>query len=71
MLQRSARLVVSSLHLAGRTAVDENMVRFLAGIPYERDFAQLLLHHPLESTAQVAEYQENVERSLMVAYEYV
>ena len=52
-------------------AVYEYLVRLLAGISNERDFAQLLLHHPLEVAVKVAEHEENVERSLMVAHEHV
>ena len=51
--------------------VDEYLVRLLTGIAHERNLTQLVLHHPLEITVQMAVDEENVERSLMVGHKHI
>ena len=47
------------------------MVRILTGDTDERHFAQALLHHPLEVSAQKTVYQEDIESALMIGHENI
>ena len=47
------------------------MVRILTGDTDEGHFAQALLHHPLEVSAQEAVNQEDIESALMIGHENI
>ena len=66
-LKHLARLVVGLADLARPALVDKDVVSRLTRPPYEGNFAQSLLHHPLEVASQKSVDNEDVDRSLVVA----
>ena len=44
-------------------------MRLASGIAHERDLLELVLHHPLEISAEETVDEEDVERSLVVGNE--
>ena len=71
LLQDIPGRVICLLDLLGAAFVDEDLVRFPAGIADKRDAAQLVLHHPLEVSSQMTIDQENIKNALMVRHEHV
>ena len=60
---------IGLLHLARSTLVNKYLMRLLTGISHERNFLQLVFHHPLKVAAKEAIDEEDVESSLMVCHE--
>ena len=51
--------------------IDVDVSSLLAGAAHKDDIAQALAEHPAELMAEVAEEQEDVERSLMVGHKHI
>ena len=69
VFQRAACAVDGVLYGFRARLVYKDETGFLASVTHERNFAQRLLHHPLEVAMQITVYQKNVHRALMIGHE--
>ena len=69
--QRVARMVIGLAYLARPTLVYKDVMGIVARGAHQRHIAQAALHHPLEVAVQETVDEEDVKRSLMIAYEYI
>ena len=64
-------MVIGLAYLAGPTLVYKDVMGIVARGTHQRHIAQAALHHPLEVAVQETVDEEDVKRSLMIAYEYI